>query len=201
MREMVNAVFYLNRSGCQWDMLPQDLPTKSTATPSHGFRGPLRHDVVWKLTTSADTGQSPRHQCRCIRPHRLHRTSRVMNGRRVLRGRLGQGRRGSSFSAWRSGLWELDLAKRRATRARSISSLSDGERSAVASSSTQAFHSGVPRIMRTADRTREASDFDSCLLFFFGSVIRPVPTARPSPVVREVTADVLHHGIVSRGYP
>jgi putative transposase len=30
MREVVNATFYLNRSGCQWDMLPHDLPAKST---------------------------------------------------------------------------------------------------------------------------------------------------------------------------
>ena len=30
MREVVNALLYLNRSGCQWDMLPHDLPPKST---------------------------------------------------------------------------------------------------------------------------------------------------------------------------
>jgi putative transposase len=30
MREVVNAIFYLNRSGCQWDMLPHDFPPKST---------------------------------------------------------------------------------------------------------------------------------------------------------------------------
>jgi putative transposase len=30
MREVLNAIFYLNRSGCQWDMLPHDLPPKST---------------------------------------------------------------------------------------------------------------------------------------------------------------------------
>ena len=30
MREIVNAILYLNRSGCQWDMLPHDLPAKST---------------------------------------------------------------------------------------------------------------------------------------------------------------------------
>src|SRR5262249_59594550 len=29
MREIVNAILYLNRSGCQWDMLPHDLPPKS----------------------------------------------------------------------------------------------------------------------------------------------------------------------------
>jgi putative transposase len=30
MREIINALLYLNRSGCQWDMLPHDLPPKST---------------------------------------------------------------------------------------------------------------------------------------------------------------------------
>jgi putative transposase len=30
MREVLNAIFYLNRSGCQWDMIPHDLPAKST---------------------------------------------------------------------------------------------------------------------------------------------------------------------------
>src|SRR3712207_6500892 len=30
MREVLNALFYLNRSGCQWDMLPHDSPSRST---------------------------------------------------------------------------------------------------------------------------------------------------------------------------
>ncbi len=30
MREVVNTIFYINRSGCQWDMLPHDLLPKST---------------------------------------------------------------------------------------------------------------------------------------------------------------------------
>src|SRR3954471_20092440 len=30
IREVLNAVFYLARSGCQWDMLPNDLPARST---------------------------------------------------------------------------------------------------------------------------------------------------------------------------
>jgi len=30
MREVLNAIFYLDRSGCQWDMLPHDLLPKST---------------------------------------------------------------------------------------------------------------------------------------------------------------------------
>lgn len=30
LREVVNAILYLARAGCQWDMLPHDLPAKST---------------------------------------------------------------------------------------------------------------------------------------------------------------------------
>ena len=30
MREVLNAIFYLNRSGCQWDMLAHNLPPRST---------------------------------------------------------------------------------------------------------------------------------------------------------------------------
>jgi putative transposase len=30
MREVINTIFYLNRTGCQWDMLPHDLLPKST---------------------------------------------------------------------------------------------------------------------------------------------------------------------------
>jgi transposase len=39
MREVLNAIFYLNRSGCQWDMLPHDLPPKSTV---------YRHFAQWR---------------------------------------------------------------------------------------------------------------------------------------------------------
>ncbi len=30
MREVINALLYLERSGCQWDMLPHDLPPRSS---------------------------------------------------------------------------------------------------------------------------------------------------------------------------
>src|SRR3954465_4933426 len=28
MREVLNAILYINRSGCQWDLLPHDFPAK-----------------------------------------------------------------------------------------------------------------------------------------------------------------------------
>ena len=30
LREVLNSILYLNRTGCQWDMLPHDLLPKST---------------------------------------------------------------------------------------------------------------------------------------------------------------------------
>src|SRR3954452_13475720 len=34
IREVRNAIFYVNRSGCQWDMLPHDFPPRSTVSDS-----------------------------------------------------------------------------------------------------------------------------------------------------------------------
>lgn len=45
MREVVNAMLYINRSGCQWDMLPHDLPPKSTV---YEYFGTWRDDGTWQ---------------------------------------------------------------------------------------------------------------------------------------------------------
>jgi putative transposase len=45
LREVVNAIFYLNRSGCQWDMLPHDLPAKSSVYDSFAQ---WRDDGTWQ---------------------------------------------------------------------------------------------------------------------------------------------------------
>ena len=45
MREVLNAIFYLNRSGCQWDMLPHDLPAKSTV---YDYFAQWRDDGTWQ---------------------------------------------------------------------------------------------------------------------------------------------------------
>src|SRR5829696_3174980 len=50
MREVLNAIFYLNRSGCQWDMLPHDLPARSTVYDH--FRR-WRDDGTWQEITDA----------------------------------------------------------------------------------------------------------------------------------------------------
>jgi putative transposase len=45
LREVINALLYLNRSGCQWDMLPHDLPPKSTV---YEYFAGWRDDGTWQ---------------------------------------------------------------------------------------------------------------------------------------------------------
>jgi len=45
LREVVNTILYLNRSGCQWDMLPHDLLPKSTV---YDYFARWRDDGTWK---------------------------------------------------------------------------------------------------------------------------------------------------------
>jgi putative transposase len=46
MREVVNTLLYLNRTGCQWDMLPHDLLPKSTV---YDYFAQWRDDGTWQL--------------------------------------------------------------------------------------------------------------------------------------------------------
>ena len=50
MREILNAIFYLNRSGCQWDMLPHDLPPKSSV---YDYFAQWRDDGTWQTFLDA----------------------------------------------------------------------------------------------------------------------------------------------------
>ena len=50
MREVLNAIFYLNRSGCQWEMLPHDLPPKSTV---YNHFAQWRDDGTWQRIMDA----------------------------------------------------------------------------------------------------------------------------------------------------
>jgi len=50
IREVLNAVFYLTRSGCQWDMLPHDLPAKSTV---YDHFAQWKSDGTWQKITDA----------------------------------------------------------------------------------------------------------------------------------------------------
>jgi putative transposase len=50
LREVLNALFYLNRSGCQWDMLPHDLPPKSTV---FDYFAQWKADGTWQAILDA----------------------------------------------------------------------------------------------------------------------------------------------------
>src|SRR5262245_42699352 len=50
MREVLNSILYLSRSGCQWDMLPHDLLPKSTVY-DHFAR--WRDDGNWQRIVDA----------------------------------------------------------------------------------------------------------------------------------------------------
>jgi putative transposase len=68
MREVLNAIFYVNRSGCQWRMLPRDFPPKSTVFE---YFSQWRNDGTWerlltaireacRMTVRSDEEPSPR---------------------------------------------------------------------------------------------------------------------------------------------
>lgn len=48
LREVINALLYITRSGCQWDMLPHDLPAKSTV---YEYFAMWKRDGTWELIT------------------------------------------------------------------------------------------------------------------------------------------------------
>ncbi|OWK47130.1 Mobile element protein [Fimbriiglobus ruber] len=45
LREVLNAILYVNRSGCQWSMLPHDFPAKSTV---YEYFSQWRDDGTWQ---------------------------------------------------------------------------------------------------------------------------------------------------------
>jgi putative transposase len=64
MREVINTILYLNRTGCQWDMLPHDLLPKSTA---YEYFSQWRDDGTWQhmmdaLREQVRQQQAPSHQ-------------------------------------------------------------------------------------------------------------------------------------------
>jgi putative transposase len=50
LREVINAILYLLRSGCQWGMLPHDLPPKST---TYEYFARWRDDGTWQRILDA----------------------------------------------------------------------------------------------------------------------------------------------------
>jgi putative transposase len=54
LREVLNSILYLNRSGCQWDMLPHDLLPKSTV---YEYFAQWREDGTWHQVLATLRGQ------------------------------------------------------------------------------------------------------------------------------------------------
>jgi putative transposase len=70
MREVLNTLFYLNRSGCQWDMLPHDLLPKSTV---YDYFAQWRDNGTWakiaqalRERTRVAAGREPTPSAACI---------------------------------------------------------------------------------------------------------------------------------------
>jgi transposase len=70
LREVINSILYLNRSGCQWDMLPHDLLPKSTV---YDYFAQWRDDGTWQKLTDAlrtrvrvEAGREPTPSAACI---------------------------------------------------------------------------------------------------------------------------------------
>lgn len=70
MREVVNTILYLNRSGCQWDLLPHDLLPKSTVFE---YFAQWRDDGTWvrlvdalRIRVRVDAGREPTPSAVCI---------------------------------------------------------------------------------------------------------------------------------------
>ena len=70
MREVLNTLLYLNRSGCQWEMLPHDLLPKSSV---YDYFAQWRDDGTWIKILSAlrkrvrqEAGREPTPSAACI---------------------------------------------------------------------------------------------------------------------------------------
>jgi transposase len=70
MREVLNTLLYLNRSGCQWDILPHDLLPKSTV---YDYFTQWRDDWTWDKVVTAlrertrvAAGREPTPSAACI---------------------------------------------------------------------------------------------------------------------------------------
>ena len=50
MREVMNAIYYVLKSGCQWDMLPHEFPPKGTV---YHYYNAWRKDGTWQRMNQA----------------------------------------------------------------------------------------------------------------------------------------------------
>ena len=66
LREVVNAIFYINRAGCQWDMLPHDFPDFMTV---NWYYNEWRRSGLWDQIMAALRSTVRTQAGRSVDPH------------------------------------------------------------------------------------------------------------------------------------